>query len=501
MTSNIPANLTAPILTFDVTSGGQFENESRVILIGHGLAAGALAAGGIAACSSAMDARILAGAGSMLEGMFLAARRVAPAQEIWIANVADTGTAEVRTITCAAPPAAGGQGILSIAGRDVSIEIASGATAANVATALIAAINGYYDRLTKRSLPYTAAVDGEDPTIVRVTARHKGTYAAGHDFDIPLNDGNNVLTGKLTFATATAGAGLPDISNVLATMGDDPFEAMISAFGDSANLLRAASFLNNISGRWSYMQQLYGHFFYPKTGTSSDLTTAGLAKDDWHLSLVPMFSAGGHATPDYEFVAGVIGRIAPWLGGGSNGDVSRNQTGLIVDGAAAPRDRGYWPDYPTRDAFLKNGVSTWKVSRSGEVMIDKIITQQQTTNGAPDTTFRDIQRPFQLMYALKKFRADLAAEHSNKALADDNPDNLAALTTPIDIKATLVHSYLEMSGVLENAEAAIQAMTVVRDGENPNRVNIHLPLDFVNALDIFAGLAVANSQINTPVAA
>lgn len=501
MTSNIPANLTAPILAFDVTSGGQFENESRVILIGHGLASAALAAGAIAMCSSAMDARILAGAGSMLEGMFLAARRNAPAQEIWIGNVTDTGTAEVRTITCSAPAAAGGQGILSIAGRSLSIEIAAGATAANVASALVAAINAYYDRLTKRSLPYTAAIDGSDATVVRVTARHKGTYAAGHDFYIPLSDGNNAFTGKLAFVTATAGAGLPDIANVLAAMGDDPFETMISAFGDSDNLTKAASFLNNTSGRWSYAQQLYGHYFYAKTGTSSDLTTAGLARDNWHLTLVPRFSSGGNAEPDYEFVSGTVACVAPWLGGGSNGDVSRNQTGLIVDGVSAPRDRDYWPEYATRDAFLKNGVSTWKVSRTGEVMIDKLITQQQTTNGAPDTTFRDIQRPYQLMYALKKFRADLAAEHSNKAIANDNPDNLDALTTVKEIKATLVHSYLEMSGVLENANAAIEAMTVVRDPENPNRVNIHLPLDFVNPLDIFAGLAVANSQINTNLAA
>lgn len=501
MTSNIPANLTAPILAFDVTSGGQFENENRVILIGHGLSAGALAVGGIAPCSSHLDARILVGAGSMLEGMFLAARRNAPAQEIWIANVADTGTAEVRTITCAAPSAAGGQGILSIAGREISVEIPAGSTAASVAASLVAAINGYYDRLSKRSLPYTAAIDGTDTAVVRVTARHKGVYAAGHDFHIPASDGLNAFTGKMTFATATAGAGVPDISDVLAAMGDDPFEVMLSAFGDTANLTKASGFLNNISGRWSYAQQLYGHYFYPKTGSSADLTTAGLARDDWHLTLIPRFAAGGNAEPDYEFVAGAIGRIAPWLGGGSNGDVSRNQTGLVIDGVSAPRDRAYWPEHATRDAFLKNGVSTWKVSRTGEVVIDKIITQQQTTNGAPDTTFRDIQRVFQITYALKKFRADLAAQHSNKALRDDNPDNLDAITTVKDIKATLVHSYQEMTGVLENANAAIEAMVVVRDKENPNRVNIHLPLDFVNPLDIFAGLAVANSQINTTIAA
>ncbi|QRM55146.1 phage tail sheath subtilisin-like domain-containing protein [Sinorhizobium sp. BG8] len=493
----IPSNLTAPILAFDVTSGGQFENESRVILLGHATATGSLAAGEISTCNNEMDARLLCGAGSMLESMYLAARRNAPSQEIWVGHVAASGTPEVRTITISAVPAAGGQGTILIAGRSIAIDIAAGATATAVATALTAAINGYYDRLTKRSLPFTAT---SAAGVITLTARHAGAYASGIDISIPVVDGVNAFTGNVAMATTTAGAGVPSIANALATMGDDPFETMISAFGDSANLALASSFLNNIAGRWSYAQQLYGHFFYPKTGTSSDLTTAGLAKDDWHLTLVPRFSAGGNAEPDYEFVSAVVGRVAAWFGGGANGDVSRNQTGLVVDGITAPRDRAYWPDYATRDAFLKNGVSTWKVDRTGSVMIDKLITQQQTTDGAPDTTFRDIQRPYQLMYALKKFRADLAAEHSNKGLADDNPDNLEALTTPKDIKATLIHSYIEMSGVLENVSAATQALVVTRDSDNANRVNIHLELDFVNAMDIFAGLAVANSQLSATAA-
>lgn len=122
------------------------------------------------------------------------------------------------------------------------------------------------------------------------------------------------------------------------------------------------------------------------------------------------------------------------------------------------------------------------------------MTHQQTTSGAPDTTFRDVQRVFQLTYALKKFRADLAYEHSNKAIADDNPGNLEAISTVRDIKATLYHSYSSMRGVLENAAAALEAMVVTRDADNPNRVGARLPMDFINALDIFAGLARVYSQ-------
>ncbi|HXV31860.1 MAG TPA: hypothetical protein VD840_16160 [Sinorhizobium sp.] len=491
MVSNIPANITAPLLAFDVTSGGAFENENRLILLGYGLNAGALGNGEISICNTMIEARQLAGAGSMLESMFEIARRNAPAQEIWIGRVEDTGTAEIRTITVGAVPAAGGQGVLQIGGEAVSLQIAAGSTADAVAAALSSAINAYFNPLTKVSLPFTATVA---TNVVTITARHKGIYATGLDIHIPVLEGVNVFDGLLTFATTTPGAGVPSGAAVLAALNDDPFEMIVSAFGDSANLTLFKDFLSNVSGRWSYAQQLYGHVFYPKTDTSGNLTTAALAQDDWHLTMIPRFSSGGFAEPDYLWVAAFAARIAPWLGGGSNGDVSRNQTGLVVEGLSPPRDRAYWMDYATRDAFLKNGISTWKASRNGDVMVDKIITHQQTTNGAPDTTFRDIQKIFQLTYALKKFRADLTFEHSNKALADDNPANLAALTTTRDIKATLFHSYRSMAGVLENAEAALLQMTVTRDPDNANRVNIGLPLDFVNPLDIFAGLARAYSQ-------
>lgn len=491
MASNIPASLTAPIFTFDVQSGGNFEAETRMILLGHGLVAGTLAEGQIAICNTDMDARTLTGAGSMLESMFIAARKNAPAQEIWIGRVADSGAMEQRTITVGTMPADGGQGVLQIAGELISIEIAAGTSANALATALAAAINSYYNSLTHRSLPFTATAA---TNVVTLTARHKGTYAAGIDIYVPVLDRVNAFKGLFTFATSVAGAGAPSLSNILAAMNDDPFEIIVSAFGDITNLNLLDDFLGELSGRWSYAQQIYGHAFYPKTDTSANLVNFALARDTWHLTMIPMFASGGFGVPDYQWVSAFVARIAPWLGGGSNGDVSRNQTGLIVEDVLAPRDRTFWMGYPTRESMLKNGVSTWSINRNGDVAIDKIITHQQTTNGAPDTTFRDIQRVFQLTYALKKFRAELAYEHSNKALADENPSNLEAISTPKDIKATLYHTYRSMPGVLENDALALERMVVARDTENPNRINASMPLDFVNALDIFAGLARVYSQ-------
>lgn len=489
MASNIPSGVVAPLLAFDVESGGQFQSETRMILLGHGTSAGTLADGAIALCGSVDQARALAGRGSMLESMFIRARRNASAQEIWLGRVAEATTAQIRTITVGTPPAAGGQGVLSIAGEDIAVNIAAGDNAATVAAALSAAINAYFNPITKISLPFTATVASN---VVSITARHKGTYAAAIDIHVPLLEGSNAFTGLFTFAVGTAGAGTPDVAAVLAAMGDDAFEIVVSAFGDDSNRLKLDTLHSNTSGRWSYAQQLYGHVFYPRTDTVANLATAGLARDSWHLTLIPLMpAAAGMARPDYEFVAAVVARVAPFFDGGSNGLVSVNQSGLDVVDMIAPRDRDYWPEIGTRDSLLKNGVSTWKVDRSGNILIDKIITQQQTTNGVPDTALRDIQAIYQITYALKYFRAQLAYEHSNKAIVDDNPANLDALRTVKDIRATLVNSTIElqMRGVLEASNAVLDQISVTRNTDNPNRVDIILPMDRANPLDIFAGLA------------
>jgi phage tail sheath gpL-like len=488
MVANIPGDVVAPLLAFDVESAGQFSSETKMILLGHGLAAGSLAEGMPALCSSVNEARALVGRGSMLEAMVIRVFQNAPSQELYLGRVADTGTAEVRTVTIGAVPAEGGQGVLQIAGEDVSIEIAAGTTANAVATALAAAINVYFNAASKKSLPFTATVA---TNVVTITARHKGVYATRLDTFVPVIEGGNAFKGILTFATTVPGAGVADVAAILAAMGDDPFEIVVSAFGDDANRTKLDDFHNNTAGRWSYAQQLYGHVFYPKTGTTSELTTSALSKDTWHLSMIPQFTNAGHATPDYEFLAGIVGRIAPLLGSGSDGRVSVNQSGLKVEGVLAPRDRTYWPGYTARDVLLKNGVSTWKVNSSGDVIIDKIITQQQTTGGVPDVVFRDIQAPYQLTYGLKFHRVALANEHSNKAIVDDNPANNPNLRTPKDIQATLVNStvQLERRGVVEASQDLLDQIVVTRDLDNRSRVNIVLPIDRANPLDIFAGLA------------
>jgi phage tail sheath gpL-like len=491
--NTIPGNIVAPIFTFEINSGGQFENAVRLLLIGHKIAAGSAALDVPVMCSSTLEARQMFGAGSMLDDMMRLARRNAPAQEIWCLPATETGTAEVRTITVNSVPAAGGYGVIEIAGEPIGVTIAAGDTADIAASALNAAIAAYWNPLTEASLPYTSSVAG---AVVTLTTRHKGLTLSDIDIAVPVLTGANAFTGNVTFATTTAGVGSPDLSAGLAALGDDAFDWIVSPFADATNVGRYKALLSDVAGRWAWNRQVYGHVFYPQTDTVANLTTAGLAQDNRHLSMIPRPATGSIPQPSWQWVAAIAARIAPWLADGSTGNVSRNQTGLSVEGISPPRDRSKWYGYATRDAFLRSGISTWSVDQSGRVLIDKIITMQRTTLGAPDTTFRDIQKIGQLVYALRKFRTDLMFEHGQKAIANDNPGNVQSVSTPRDIAATFMHSYQSMvlTGVLENADEAAKQLRVERNADNPNRVDIYAPIDMVNPLDIVAANAVVYSQ-------
>lgn len=492
----IPGNLAAPLFAFDVESGGQFEQIAPIVLYGHKTDDGTATVNVKTPCASRAQARALAGKGSMLEQMVAIVRRNAPTHPLNIVAVPAVGTAEVRTITVAAPDAAGGVGVVSIMGEAVSVDIPAGSTAAATATLLAAAINAYDNAQTGMALPFTATAAA---AVVTLTARHDGAYAAEIDIFEPVLDGANAFAGKLTHATTTPGAGAPDTSAANAAINEQDWSFLISAFGDAANVGRYADLLGEVAGRWGYANQRFGHAYYPKRDTSSNLLTYGESQDDWHLTAIPTFSTGGFAQPGFLWVAGVAARVAPWLASGANGDVSRNQTGLAVAGLTAPRDQTFWPDLATREAFIKAGLSSWSVSGNGDVMIDKLVTHHRTTAGVPDTTFRDVQRPHQLMYSMRFMLARLKTEHANKAISDDNPANLAAISTPEDVEATVVHAYRELTrrGVLENAQLAVEQISVVRDLDNANRLNVTVPKDFTNPLDIMAGLARVYSQFRT----
>lgn len=476
----------APLFAFEINSGGLYMPVNRFVILGHGDGTGSLADNTPNVCTSLAQADALVGPNSMLREMVRVALLNAPALPLWIASVPASGTAAVWTDTITSFTGTGIAAI-EIEGERIQVNVGSADTPTTIATALAAAVNGYWNQLTGKKLGVTAT---SSAGVVTYTARKAGAIYNSVDFYVPNLQGNVLAqSGVLTHAVGTAGVGSPSLSSALAALGDSPADFIVAPWADSTNIANYAATTNDTSGRWSWARQSYGHVWSILNASISAQTTLGLSLNDRHLSILGVQNL---PTPDWTVCAAWAARAAPWLLDISTGGVSRAQSGLALQGVRAPRAQANWPGYTQRNVMVQSGISIWKVDGAGNVVIDKTVTTQQTgPQGQPDVTFRDIQKVYQAAGATAFIRAALANEQSNKGIADTNPGQLASVATTRDIVGTISHAVVNLNkqGVLDNSAIIVKNLVVARDSINPDRVNVYLPALTVNPLDVIAANA------------
>ncbi len=491
--NNIPGNLLTPFSFFEINSGGSpFASNPRMLLIGQKTSAGAATAGvPYGPVQSEAEVVAKAGNGSMLHAMFNIARRNAPFQPVYILPLADpSGVAATGSININSGTALGvtGAAILRVMGRRVVVQVNAVDTAATTAAAIIAAINA-------ANLPVTAAVDGTHSYQVDLTARHVGALGNGIVVKVATDEPNAITPTTAVVTALASGSGTPDLATPLAALGDQEYDWMAGPYADTTSLNSTRDFLSDADGRWSPIQQLYGHYTTALFNTLSNLVTAGVARNDQHASIM---GSQVSPTPVWEWVAALAAQEVEHLG--TAPELSRPLQTLILQGVLPPDDRTTWWDITDRQALYSNGIAAYRVTVDGQVAIDRLITTyQKTASSVPDRTFLDIETMAQLMYVPRFFTVAVANAHGRQALADDNPQNVAEITTVKDIRNTLIHAYSDLiaEGVAENLPVFAQNVVVVRDLSNANRVNAYIPTDVVNQLRIFAGNVTAFLQFQS----
>ena len=424
----------------------------------------------------------------MLRDMYRVARMNAPVQEIWVLPVADGAGAAAQfsvnfnTMTTAVQD---GFGALQIGGEIVTVQIYKGDSITTVAANMVTAINAYYNSLTGARLPVTAtssAVSG----VVTLTAIHAGLLINDLDiYALPLMAGN--LCAPVTVSVASAGSGVPSLSTALALLGDDQWDFIVCPYSDSASIASYGALSNDLSGRWSYIRQAFGHVWTVASGSLAGLVTTGNGLNDKHLSVIGRSSVA--ATPAWLWPAGFAARVSSWLSDYATGNVSRNHTGLTPLGLQGARDRAQWLGYAARNSLDQYGISTYINNIDGSVSISKLVTTYRLgSSGQADETFRDVQRMYQMMHVVRIMKVDLLNRFGQKAISESNPNGLDAVVTPNDIFASLVNTYtaLQMQGLVENVKGFITKLDVRRNASNPNRVDIFLPIQAIRPLDILA---------------
>jgi len=482
--TGIPSNLRVPLFyaELDPTYANTAAQDQRGLLVGQMSAPGTYTPGALVKLTSASDGIAAAGAGSVLAQMIKAWRDNDPSGEVWVLPIADADSAMAATgsFTITGSATAAGTLPLYVGGMLVSVSVSTGDTAATVATNVATAINNAAAGVT------ATASSG----IVTLTAANKGTVGNGIDLRVAYQGtagGQKVPAGlSVAIAAMAGGATDPSLASPLAALGDKTFDFIVSGLNNTMALDALKALLSDSSGRWSPMQQLYGHVFTAMAGTAGTLASAGVARNDQHLCIIGFNDS---PTPFWVWAAGMIGAAAVSL----RDDPARPLQYVAVSGILPPPIASRFPIGLRNSTLLYSGISTWIVDAGHNVVIENMITTYVVNaQGNSDNSYLEVETLFTLMYVLRFMRNRIQTKFGRMKLAADGTRLPAGsrVVTPSSIKADQIAAYreLESAGFVQNAAAFAAGLVVEKDTTNPNRVNVLWPGTLINQLRIFAML-------------
>lgn len=493
--NQIPANLRVPLFYAEINAGqSPFQGPSRTLLIGQKTSAGSAPANAPIRLDG--DPTSLFGAGSMLTDMAVYARQSHPFGEIWCLPLADpSGATQIKTVTVGSGIlGSSGDVVLYIAGERVEIGVAPTDANTDVAVSIVAAVNAGYMKFNKpMSHPVIAAVDGTTASKVNFTARHVGALGAFINIDTDIVGDEGPLQTYLTVGSGTAGTGTPTLATGLAALGDQEYDWIGAPYADTTTLDGIKDFLGGTSGRWSPLQQLYGHYVTALFNTMSNLATAGAARNDPNVSIMGV--SADSPSPPWRWVGALVATIAADKNLGSEVDqayrISQPLQTLVLDGIQPPKNRTNWFTATQRNQLYQDGIAGFRVAIDGTVSIDRVVTTYQTNSfGSPDITWLDVETRAQMVYFVRYMRQRITQTYPRAALASDGAEGRPGIVTPRMLKAECIHAYVEMEdgGLVEKSDLFAN-MIVVERSTDPNRVNAYLPVDVVNQFRVFAANA------------
>lgn len=474
---NVPSNQRVPLFYANISQTGAARLVDRSLIIGQKISAGTATANTLYRITSEAEAAALGGAGSMIHGMARAYLANDPGADLWALIVADaSGTAQVRTLTVTAAGGAtsAGQIALRVCGRLVTVDIANGTSAADMATAITAAINLEY------GLPVTVAASSN--TVV-FTARHHGVGAA--DWGVAIDtDSQATLPGGTAIGVAdtTSGATDPTLTTAIAALGDLPFSFVVTPYGGSTPL---GAIRTEITRRWGATVQLYGQLFGATRNSVSSAISA-FSTNDPNFSVIAFPLA--NTTPAYELAAAYCAACAESL---------RRHPAIPVHGAAL---RGVQPTplanlytHTEQNSAGNNGIAVAR--RFVGEQFDRIsipATQYLTVSGQPQTVFWRVERRRTASMYIRRLRATVEAQYDQAILVDDaSAASVSAglkVASPGGIRSTIIaeHGAMVVDGWVQDLPGFKDSILVEIDEDVPGRVNAQIEPKLADQLGIVA---------------
>ena len=480
--SNIPADIRVPLFyaEMDNSAANSASSAMRRLLVGQvNDTANSESIGKLVLVSSVALAKSIGGQGSMLAAMYETWRKTDPIGEIWCLPLQnETGESASATVTIAGSATEAGLLNLYVGGVRVQAVVPEAATAAVAAGALAVKINASPD------LPVTASAESG---VVTLTC--KWTGESGNDISIAMNrlgksNGESTPAGLTVTVTAMAsGVGAPDAVDAIAALGDEPFEFLCQPWSDTTTLNVWRDAMDDSTGRWSWAKQLFGHVYSAKRGTLGTLVAAGQARNDQHMTIQGV--EPGVPQPVWVIAAALAARTAVFI----SADASRpTQSGSLPGLDPAPASDRF--TLTERQSLLSYGIAT-AYFEGGYVRIQRsITTYQKNAYGQADNSYLDSETMHQSAFIVRRMQSVITSKYGRHKLASDGTRFGAGqpIVTPATIRGELIAQYakLEMEGHVENADLFAEHLIVERDSNDPSRVNVLFPPDYINGLRIFA---------------
>lgn len=484
---NLPQTVREPLFyaEFDPSQANTSPANLRAILIGSMLAGGTATANTPEILTSPLDAKTRFGAGSVLARMAARYRANDTFGEVWCLPLSDAGgTAATGSVAFTGPATAAGNLALYIGFDLVNVQVTSGMTAAQLATAVVAAIAANPD------LVVSAVVDGGVASKVDLTAKNLGL--TGNDIDVRVNfhgpaSGEYTPAGMtVTIVAMNSGAANPSLTTALANLADLPFEFFASAYNDATSFASLTSFFNDVSGRWAWNEQLYGHAFMALSATYGAATTYGTAKNDPHATVIP---AKASPSPTWEWAAGLCAQGAVSV----RADQAQPFRDVVLQGIAAPAPADRYSG-SQRNSLLFDGLSTFTVDPQGQVTLSKVITTYQlNAQGQADNSYLDVETLFNLAGIVRELRGEVTSKFGRSKLAADGTNLLPGsnVVTPKIIRGTIIAKYREQEGrgLVQLSDQFAAGLIVQKNATNPNRADVLWDGVLIDRLDVLALLA------------
>ncbi|HHA1670058.1 TPA: phage tail sheath subtilisin-like domain-containing protein [Enterobacter roggenkampii] len=489
--NSIPGELRVPLFyaEMDNSAANTASVTTRSLLIGKCSSGSEIPVNTLQIMPSKDLAKKMAGRGSQLARMVEAYRRVDPFGELWVIALPDSGGGSAGKVKVSGKATEAGSLNLYVGSHRVQVGVARNDTASQVLSALESAINRDEDLAVRASagsndtLIIQSVNGGAETNHIPLTLNYFGATSGEY-----IPPGLNIQIEEMS-----GGAGDPDFFYTIPALADEPFDFIGVPYSDSATLQYINAEMNDSSGRWSYLRQIYGHVYTARAGTVSELVAFGDTLNNQHIT-VAGYEKEVQTCLD-ELVAARLARQAIFV---RNDPARPTQTGEINGALPAPAGKRF--TITEQQSLLAHGIAT-AYTESGVLRIQRDITTYKTNAyGVPDNSYLDSETLHTSAYVLRRLKAIITSKYGRHKLANDGtrfgPGQ--AIVTPAVIRGELCAAYrqMEREGIVENFEMFQKHLIVERNATDSNRLDVLFPPDYVNQLRVFAVLNQFRLQYN-----